>query len=231
MNRILFQTEEVTSDRAELPVDDPRVVHVCAVLRKGDGDTVRVGMMDGPLGEAWIEVGKSSMRFACQWADIPPRPTLELLLACPRPKVLRRLWAQMAALGVARIRVINAAKVERYYFDAHVVRPEVYEPLLREGLQQAGCTWMPSVEIHRVFRPVIEDLLRPETRRVALDPIGRERLGEGPNPEVLAIGPEGGWTSFERDLLAKNEFQFANLGPRVLRSDTAVVAALSRVIG
>jgi 16S rRNA U1498 N3-methylase RsmE len=47
----------------------------------------------------------------------PPRPRVDVLLALPRPKVMRRLWAQLAALGVAQIILTNAERVERHYFD------------------------------------------------------------------------------------------------------------------
>jgi len=77
-------------------------------------------------------------------AEIPPRPRVDLLLAVPRPKVMRRLWAQIAALGVGQIVLTNAEKVERNYFDTHILTPETYRPLLIEGLQQARDTRLRS---------------------------------------------------------------------------------------
>ena len=90
---------------------------------------------------------------------LPAPPAVDLLLALPRPKVLRRLWAQFAALGVGRIVLTNAARVERHYFDTHVLEESTYRPLLIEGLQQAGDTRLPRVSIHRQFRILIEDEL------------------------------------------------------------------------
>ena len=92
-------------------------------------------------------------------ATVPEAPAVDLLLALPRPKVLRRLWAQLAALGVGRIVLTNAARVERHYFDTHVVEASTYRPLLIEGLQQAGDTRLPHVSIHRQFRILVEDEL------------------------------------------------------------------------
>ena len=84
----------------------------------------------------WREDG---VRVACVWGEVFSRPTLNLLLAMPRPKVLRRLRAQIAALGVDHIYLFRADRVERYYFDSHIVQPDTYKPLLREGL--ASVRW------------------------------------------------------------------------------------------
>src|SRR5205823_10500285 len=89
-------------------------------------------------------------------ATVPPRPPIDLLLALPRPKVMRRLWAQLAALGVGQIMLTNAERVERNYFDTHVLKPECYRPLLVEGLQQARDTRLPNVSIHRQFKVLVE---------------------------------------------------------------------------
>ena len=91
--------------------------------------------------------------------ETPSRPPVDLLLALPRPKVLRRLWAQIAALGVGRIILTNAARVERNYFDTHVLSAACYQPLLIEGLQQARDTRLPAVTVHRQFKVLLEDEL------------------------------------------------------------------------
>src|SRR5688500_19330680 len=96
----------------------------------------------------------------CAFEAAPaPRPPVDLLLALPRPKVMRRLWAQLAALGVGRILLTNAARVERNYFDTHVLTSDCYRPLLVEGLQQARDTRLPVVSIHRQLKILVEDHL------------------------------------------------------------------------
>ena len=73
---------------------------------------------------------------------------------------MRRLWAQIAALGVGRIILTNAEKVERNYFDTHILAPETYRPLLIEGLQQARDTRLPvCLDPPAVQRSSIEDEL------------------------------------------------------------------------
>ena len=155
----------------------------------------------------------------------------------PRPKVLRRLWAQLAAIGVSRIALVNAESVERNYFDTHWLRPDVYRPLLIEGLQQARDTRLPMVSIHRRLRPFIEDeldALCPDTHRLVADPAASASIaaalgGSDRRRVTVAIGPEGGWNPFELNLLAARGFVAVGLGPRTLRTDTACVAILAVV--
>lgn len=203
------------------------------------GDSLRVGIVDGPSGTASIlERAPGRVQLQCLWSDgTPERPAVDLLLAVPRPKVLRRLWAQLAALGVGRVMLVNAERVERNYFDTHWLRSEVYRPLLIEGLQQARDTRLPVVSLHRRFRPFVEDeldQLSPDTARVVADPSSDAGVAAvvsqaAPERVTLAVGPEGGWNPFELALLAARGFAGVGLGPRILRTDTACVALLTLV--
>jgi RsmE family RNA methyltransferase len=216
-----------------------RAEHLLKVLKVAPGNDVRIGVVDGAPGVGTVtSVTDTNVQLRCVLdAAMPPRPPVDLLLALPRPKVMRRLWAQLAALGVGRIILTNAARVERNYFDTHVLTPECYRPLLIEGLQQARDTRLPQVTIHKQFRVLLEDELDALARgglRLATDPrvetspaaVVREH---GPARVVLAIGPEGGWNDFERRLLEAHGFHAAGMGQRVLRSDTACIALLTLV--
>jgi RsmE family RNA methyltransferase len=183
-------------------------------------------------------VADKDVRLQCVFeADAPPRPPVDLLLALPRPKVMRRLWAQLAALGVGRIIVTNAERVERNYFDTHVLAPNGYRPLLVEGLQQARDTRLPVVSIHRQFKVLVEDRLDSlvdESLRVVADPAAPASIGalvraRRDQRVLVAVGPEGGWNVYETALLAAHGFQPAGVGGRTLRSDTACVALLALV--
>lgn len=234
MNLLLLEPGSVTEDRAVLRGDQAR--HVITVLRAGPGAALRIGLLDGPRGTATVRaVGADTVELTCAFEPAPPpRPGLDLLLALPRPKVMKRLWAQLAALGVDRIILTNAARVERNYFDTHVLDPGFYTPLLIEGLQQARDTRLPRVSIHRQFKPLVEDELdglSDAPARLVADP----EAAHGPafptpgQRVLLAVGPEGGWVDFERDLLRAHGFQPFHLGPRTLRTDTACIALLSVV--
>ncbi len=141
MNLIVLEPGEV-SDSGDVILSGARAEHLSSVLKVAPGHEVRVGVLNGPRGVGTVQsVGVSSVSLVCRFEPgIPARPRVDLLLALPRPKVLRRLWAQLAAVGVGHILLTNAERVERNYFDAHVLEPECYRPLLIEGLQQARDT-------------------------------------------------------------------------------------------
>ena len=236
MNLILFEAREVTAD-GRITLGERRAAHIREVLRAQPGDTLRVGLLDGPRGTATVAaVAPEGVTLQCAWDGGPPEPPrVDLLLALPRPKVLRRLWAQLAALGVGRILLTNAARVERVYFDTHVLQPEIYRPLLIEGLQQAQDTRLPEVSVHKQLKILVEDQLDglfPDSLRLVAHPAVRLPLadalpGRYAGRLLLAVGPEGGWTPYELDLLTRHGFLPVSLGLRTLRSDTACVALLT----
>lgn len=236
MNVILIE-ERDRINASLVALTDARADHLLTVLRVTRGQTVRIGLLDGPFGVGTVEsVDDGRVTLRCEFeSDTPSRPRVDLLLALPRPKVMRRLWAQLAALGVGQIIVTNAERVERHYFDTHVLTEATYRPLLLEGLQQARDTRLPLVSIHRQFRILVEDhlndLFSAGTRLVA-DPSGTASIASAladnhPQRVLIAIGPEGGWNTFELDLLTAHGFERVGLGPRTLRVDTACIALLA----
>lgn len=235
MNVVLIEPEEKTSDGA-LRLSDGRARHILHVLKARPGDSIRLGILDGPLGTGTITtLAKETVELSCSFeGTIPPRPRADLLLALPRPKVMRRLWAQLAALGVGRIILTNAWKVEKMYFDSHVLHPGVYRPLLVEGLQQAGDTRLPDVRVFKQFKILIEDELdglflegRRLIARPGPGPAMRQAAARSAGRVLLAVGPEGGWTPFEEERLAAHGFKPVSMGARTLRTDTACVALLA----
>jgi RsmE family RNA methyltransferase len=218
-------------------VSGTRARHLREVLNAAPGQQVRIGIIDGAYGVGSVQaVGADAVDLRCVFdATIPERPPVDVLLALPRPKVMRRLWAQLAAIGVGRIMVTNAERVERNYFDTHILAPEGYRPLLIEGLQQARDTRLPVVSIHRQFKVLIEDglfgLSAPALRLVAHPGVGGsigDAMRKGGQARILlAIGPEGGWNSFEIRLLEAHGFQPVGIGSRTLRTDTAALALLT----
>ena len=238
MNLLLIDTAESSGDVVSLT--DARAVHLRKVLKVKVGQSVRIGRVDGPLGVGTVRtISADGVDLDCVFEVAPPpRPRVDLLLALPRPKVMRRLWAQLAALGVGQVILTNAEKVERDYFDSHVLEPEGYRPLLIEGLQQARDTWVPRVSIHKRFKVLVEDdlgALCPSSRRIVAHPAEGVSLfdaaaGCDADQRVLiAIGPEGGWNDFELGLLDAHGFIRAGMGPRTLATTTACVAILTLV--
>ncbi len=239
MNLLLLLPSEVGID-GTATLAAAHASHLRNVLHVRVGDEVRVGIIDGPIGVGTVtSVADDRVALRCVFDDaIPNPPGVDVLLALPRPKVMRRLWAQLAAMGVGQVILTNAEKVERDYFDSHVLQEEGYRPLLLEGLQQARDTRVPVVSVHKRFKVLIEndlDTLFPVGRRVVADPsatasVAAALTGVAPQERVLvAIGPEGGWNDFELRLLDAHGFQRVGMGPRTLATTTACIALLTLV--
>lgn len=235
MNLVILEPAEVAAD-GTTTLADARAAHLLQVLKVSAGQAIRVGLLDGPLGTGTVtHASTGRVALACVFETVvPPRPDVDLLLALPRPKVMKRLWAQLAALGVGRIVLTNAQRVERDYFDTHVLAATCYRPLLVEGLQQACDTRLPLVSIHRRFRVLVEDELDGLTDagvRLIADPgvqtSVRSAVGPRTDRVLMAVGPEGGWNAFERALLEARGFIAVGMGPRTLRTDTACLALVT----
>lgn len=239
MNLILLEPGEIQSDGTAV-LSGKRTRHVREVLKAGKGEQIRVGVVEGPTGTAVvIAEDDGGIRLQCTLdGGVPPVPRVDVLLAMPRPKVMNRLWPVLASLGAGRILISNAWKTERNYFDTHVLGPEHIREGLIEGLQQARDTRLPRVSVHRQFRKLVEDELDacgPYAAKLAAHPgaaaVPSARLAALPREGrvLLAVGPEGGWTPFELELLAAHGFEAVSWGPRALRTDTACAVLLGLV--
>ena len=238
MNRLLFSADEVDAS-GKVTLRDGRFVHVRDVLGAILGDTIRVGLLGGSRYEAELcemEADFCVLRLGKEQEPLPV-PRIDLLLALPRPKCLKRLWPQLAAIGVRRLFIVNAEKVEKNYWGSHLIDPREYGPLIVEGLAQAGDTRWPEIRIVRRLKPLVEDELRtayPDRCKVVAHPprvdAPAESLRFAPADSVLlAIGPEGGWSAYELAMFEANGFQRLGIGERTLRSDTACIALIAVV--
>ena len=235
MNIILAEAEEIAGGR--LALSDHRAEHIVKVLRSEPGETVRVGVIGGRRGFGTILGLKKKYPFAAELQvdlDEPPGepPPLDLILALPRPIMLKRILSQVTALGVGTIHLINANRVEKSFWESGLLEPAEYRAHLLHGLEQAIDTRLPEVRLHPKFRPFIEDFwptVAGEYRQLLLaDPSGPERLSEiltdSQGRLAVAVGPEGGWVDFEIEKFREQGFSCCTMGERILKVDTAVVA-------
>lgn len=192
------------------------------------GRRLLVGLRDGMIGAGEVEhvaQAHARIRFTLD-REPPPALPLTLLLALPRPKMLRRVLRGAAELGIKRIWLVNSSRVEKSYWQSPLLASPVLDAYLAAGLEQAGDTVLPRVELRRRFRPFVEDELPAiaagSLRLVAHPAAGAALAAAGDAPVTLAIGPEGGFTDFEIALLGAAGFTACSLGPRVLRVETAL---------
>ena len=235
MNRILFEKGEISSGVATF--GGVRAEHVLKVLHGEVGQILKTGEVDGPIGTGEItaiENGLVTVRLTHDAEALAP--WVDLILAPPRPRVMKRLLPQLASLGVGRIVLVGAKKVEKDFWGATLLKEEIYRPLLIDGLMQAGTTALPTISTVRNFRKWLRDDLDGEfttSNRIVAHPYGadsRPDCAEKSGRLLLAVGPEGGWMDEEVALFEEKGFARYSLGPRILRTDTAVVALLSRLM-
>jgi 16S rRNA (uracil1498-N3)-methyltransferase len=236
VNLVLLEPEELGPD-GTARLTGRRARHVREVLDAGAGDRLRVGQVGGAMGEASVlSSSRDELLLSVRLErDPPPAAPLQLLLALPRPKVLRRVLQAVASLGVKRLVLCGSQRVERSYFGTPLLAPARLRSELLLGLEQGGDTRLPRVEIRRLFKPLVEDELGellPAPVRLLAHP---RHSGPLPAPPAggevaLAIGPEGGFTDYEVELLGAHGYGSFSLGPRVLRVDTAVSFAAGKVL-
>jgi 16S rRNA (uracil1498-N3)-methyltransferase len=212
-----------------------RLAHVRGVHRARAGDVLTVGAIDGAIGSGEvlrIDDDALELRVALDRDPPPPLP-VTLVLALPRPKVLNRVIASATSMGVKRIVLVNAWRVEKSYWSTPRLAPDNIREQAILGLEQARDTRMPSIEVRRLFRPFVEDEL-PELARGTLSLVAhphasRECPRDVARDVTLAIGPEGGFVEAELASLQRIGFAPVSLGARVLRVETAVAALLARL--
>ncbi len=234
MNLLLLDDADfVAADRVILR--DRRLTHLQDVHRAESGDRLRVGRLGGLMGEGHLlrlEVNEAELQVSFDQAP-PAKLPLTLLLALPRPKMLRRVLQTVAAMGVPRLVLLNSYRVEKSFWQTPFLDPEAIREQLILGLEQARDTVLPEVIIEKRFKPFVEDRL-PALAAGSLGLVGHP----GPWPEcpralsepvTLAIGPEGGWIPYEVDKLREAGLNPVQLGERILRVETAVTALLARL--
>ena len=229
---LLFDDDFLSSDRVLLR--GRRAEHVRAVHRAEVGKELTVGIADGRIGRGTVlRIGDEiELRIELDRDPPPPLP-LTLILALPRPKVLNRVIASATSLGVKRIFLINAWRVEKSYWSTPRLSPDNLRMQSILGLEQARDTRMPSIETRRLFRPFVEDELpsiASGTRALVAHPNAIDECPRNVKERItLAIGPEGGFIEAELASLQRVGFASVSLGPRVLRVETAVAALLARL--
>jgi 16S rRNA (uracil1498-N3)-methyltransferase len=238
VNLLLLEPAELAGAGGEVVIagGDRRARHVREVLRAAVGQRLRAGVVRGATGHAEVLAVEPDLRLRALFdGPASPRPAVDLVAAVPRPKALSRLVQSAAALGVARIDLVNAWRVDRSYFDSPRLAPAALADDARLGCEQGATTWVPEVEVHRLLMPFLAGARWPaDVTRLVAHPRGDALVEEVVPPGhtgavALAVGPEGGWIERELASLAELGFRAVRLGAAVLRADTAVAALLAQI--
>ncbi|HXC01182.1 MAG TPA: RsmE family RNA methyltransferase [Opitutaceae bacterium] len=232
LNLILFESHEIA---APLPRADPRARHLLDVLRRREGDPFDAGLINGPRGKGRLEkITPATLTFTFAWGEPPPPlDPIMLFIGLPRPQTARKILQEATALGVGALHFFTAEKAEPSYARSTLWTSGEWRRHLVAGAEQAFCTRLPELT-HGLTLAAALEKISPAATRLALDNYeAPTSLGQAQSPAgapvVLALGSERGWSAAERDFLRAKNFSLVHLGSRVLRTETAVVAAVALV--
>jgi len=236
MNLILLSKEDLTASGKRAIITGRRHKHILEILKPSVGDKLSVGIIGGKIGIGRVTgIDDRSVEMEASFYKDPPRPTQGILiLAMPRPIVFNRLLGQITALGIKKIILIHSKRVEKSYWKSPVLKEENIRAQLMLGLEQAKDTIMPEVLRRMRFKPFVEDEL-PAIIKGTSAFVAHPEGAAGVLPccikgaFTLAIGPEGGFLPDEIEAFKRAGCKCVSLGDRILRVETAVVAALGRI--
>lgn len=241
MNLLLLMPEQCLDPDASYSarqwrINGQRFVHIRDVLKLSLGDSLRAGEFNGDVGQATIVTLSSDSVVVTFRAEHPPTPALplQLILALPRPKMLKRTLLDACSLGVKKIVLINSWKVDKSYWQTPNLKAGMLREKLILGLEQAQDTVLPEIILAPRFKPFIEDdldIFAGSSQRIVAHPGTSNAMPSSLTERVtLAIGPEGGWTDYELELLHQNGFSPHHFGKRILRVETALPALVGRLM-
>ena len=235
MNVILLERSDyIAPNRVQL--NDRRAQHIREILGANTEQTIKVGDINGLLGDGHIQSignnGTIELTVELNRAP-PPKLPLTIILALPRPKMLRRIIRTVAEFGVRELVLLNTYKVEKSYWQTPVLAPEIIREYCIDGLQQSVDTVLPIIRCEKYFKPFVEDRLpaiAANTTALVAHPGTATPCPIALNqPCTLAIGPEGGFIPYEIEKLQQAGFAGVHLGARILRVENAATALVSRL--
>ncbi len=230
---LLFEKDFISENRVRLA--GRRLAHVLQVHRAEAGDRLCVGLQGGSIGSGLVlGLSPEALDMEVQLDTEPPGALpATLLLALPRPKVLKRVLISATSMGVKRIYLLNSYRVEKSYWQSPVLSEQKLRETLVLGLEQAKDTLLPEVHLRKRFKPFVEDelpgIIAATTPMVAHPVAAGECPCDMNGPVTLAIGPEGGFIPYEVEKLVDCGFRQVSLGERILRVEAAVPALLGRM--
>ena len=238
MNIILLQTQDFLNNSNIAIIRDYRFTHIFKVLNPSIGQSLKVGLLGGDCGYGIVESIDSQVIKLKVFLNesAPPRHQFDIVLALPRPKMLRKILRTIAEYGVKNLHLINSARVEKSYWQSPLLQPEKIHDALMAGMERSKDTLMTNVYLHKRFRPFVEDQLSHlcAARNCWITDMKADKsaieLDIASTPAVVLIGPEGGFVPFEVELATSKIARSIHLGTRVLSVDTAVTTVLAQAL-
>jgi RsmE family RNA methyltransferase len=167
----------------------------------------------------------------------PPRVGAELIVAVPRPQTVKKIIHLAVTFGIERLHFVRSLNTVKSYLQSNALTPESIDAEVLRGLAQAVDSCAPSIEVHRSFENFSVNELPQIVGRCGAcafaDTLAAPRIGASIFPSgsrfALAIGPESGWSDFERNTFLGAGFRAVSLGVRMLRVEVAAAIGLAEL--
>ena len=233
MTRRRFIADIWTPTTATLTGD--QAAHLARVLRAAPGQIYDI-VANGFLHRAEItEVTETEVHFQLH-EELESDAALPLHLLLAVFKFDRMEWAieKATELGIARITPILARRTEKHLAQSALKRSERWRRIALEASKQSRRTDIPEITDPTHLKQALEleksptRILLSETEQATTltETLKNSKTGT----HAIAIGPEGGWTPEEMSLFTQRQWQHVTLGPRILRAETAAIAAIAIAI-
>lgn len=259
MNIVLFDSSEIIE---KLPLYDERAVHITKILKKKVGDKFEAGIIGAMAGKALImniDDEGISFNFTPNNNGKPLYP-VSVIVGFPRPIQLKRLFRDMAGLGVSNIHLVGTELGEKSYMNSTIVTRGAAYNALKDGSIQAKSTYIPELCVYPSVKKCLETLQENDDHfkhtssiKTALDNVKpactlntllshnygaldtiRDYLamdqGQASPHIYAAIGSERGWSDNERTTFEKHKFALTLMGDRILRTETAATTATTIIL-
>jgi 16S rRNA (uracil1498-N3)-methyltransferase len=230
MTRRRWIADTFTETNASLTGD--QALHLARVLRAQPGQIFDV-VANGFLRRATVvNVSEQEVTFELgEELETEAALPVHLLLAIIKFDHYEWGLEKLTELGAARITPVIARRTEKHLALAAAKRVERWRRIALEAAKQSRRSDLPQVDDPLVLKQAIAQvnapvkLLLAETEQE--NSLRSELASQQVSELALAIGPEGGWTADEMKLFSESGWKHVTLGPRILRAETAAIAALS----
>lgn len=243
MNLLLLKPEDFYDENLARIQPGRRYKHLIKILQVTIDSRICAGILNGNTGYAIVTaITPDYIELRTALTEPPPEPNpITLVLALPRPLMLKRILQTVTSMGVKTIYLINSKRVEKSYWTSSDLATDVIEQQLLLGLEQARDTVLPQVHFEKRFKPFAEDrlphlcpgktalLAHPGDYPPCPDASVQTDSPNGHQEIILAIGPEGGFIDYEVGLLTHAGLNPVQFGHRILRVEAAVSALLGRL--
>lgn len=228
MNQLLIHPDEIEENTAII-TSKAKITHVKKCLKKySSGSIIKVGILNSAMGNAKvIKADNSQLILELDCKTLPPEPLpLTLVAALPRPKVFKKIIQYSTALGIKKLFFVRTWKVEKSFFQSPELLDQNINNNLMLGLEQSRDTIIPKVQIYKLFKPFVEDILpsiSDGSSKITAHPYAQDfSINDKSSNVTLFLGPEGGFTEYEIQMLEKIGFSTYSFTDRILKIETAL---------